>query len=426
MGRLFQWIRSAAPGRGSLDRPATARRRRPLSFERCEARIALSAADGDLAEDTFAPAIEFQELSDGGSITISFDAGNFLQWSAVKNQFDGIALGRIADYAIRTEPLATLGQGSLNAVSRDATSNWELSFSGNASYLGDNTIVDNAFSTFEPATDGDYGMSLSTPESSGPSINSDLSVIPTPTPSEQPGAGNPNEGGQIALTPFVAPTGLTLSDGYGSSSMARSKTNVEELRETPATRTGDAGRFEGMRGRAVVYEVADATTSELPIDKQSKSAASDRDAIQLASLNTISPDSLERETKAISQLATPTPVEITEAEFNAGVDPQQFESDAEELKFSGELSLNGDEVVGAAVTLNGEAVAHDVAIESSRVTNGLDSKAAALTAPQKDRDRRMLGVGLAIALSYVPLRKALRRRGETVDLHELPHRKQPS
>ena len=426
MGRLFQWIRSAAPGRGSLDRPATARRRRPLSFERCEARIALSAADGDLVEDTFAPAIEFQELSDGGSITISFDAGNFLQWSAVKNQFDGIVLGRIADYAIRTEPLATLGQGSLNAVSRDANSNSEFSFSGNASYLGDNTIVDNAFLAFEPATDGDYGMSLSTPESSGPSINSDLSVIPTPTPSEQPGAGNPNEGGQIALTPFVAPTGLTLSDGYGSSSIARSKTNVEELRETPATRTGDAGRFEGMRGRAVVYEVADATTSELPIDKQSKSAASDRDSIQLASLNTLSPDSLERETKSISHLAAPTSVVITEEESVAVEDPQQMETAADELKFSGELSLNGDEVVGAAVTLNGEAMAHDVAIESWRATDALDSKAAALTAPQKDRDRRMLGVGLAVALSYVPLRKALRRRGEAVDLHELPDHKRYS
>ncbi len=424
MGRLFQWIRSAAPGRGSLDRPATARRRRPLSFERCEARIALSAADGDLVEATFAPAIEFQELSDGGSITISFDAGNFLQWSAVKNQFDGIVLGRIDDYAIRTEPLATLGQGSLNAVSRDATSNSEFSFSGNASYLGDNTIVDNAFSAFEPATDGDYGMSLSTPDSSGPSINSDLSVIPTPTPSEQPGAGNPNEGGQIALTPFVAPTGLTLSDGYGSSSIARSKTNVEELRETPVTRTGDAGRFEGMRGRAVVYEVADATTSELPIDTQSKSAASDRDAIQLALLNNLSPDSLERETTSVSHLATPTSVVFTEAE--SVEDPQQTETAADEFKFSGELSLNGDEVVGAAVTLNGEAMAHDVAIESWRATDALDSKAAALTAPQKDRDRRMLGVGLAIALSYAPLRKALRRRGEAVDLQELPHRKQPS
>ena len=71
-------------------------------------------------------------------------------------------------------------------------------------------------------------------------------------------------------------------------------------------------------------------------------------------------------------------------------------------------------------------MAHDVAIESWRATDALDSKAAALTAPQKDRDRRMLGVGLAVALSYVPLRKALRRRGEAVDLHELPDHKRYS
>lgn len=418
MGRLFQWIRSAASHRGALDRPTTARRRRPLSFERCEARIALSAADGAMVEDTFAPAIEFQELSDGGSIIISFGTGDFLQWSAVKNQFDGIALGQVADYAIRTEPLVLLGQGSLDAVSRDAVGNWEFSFSGNASYLNDSSLVDDAFSTFETASGGEYGMSLSPPESSGPSINSDLSVIPTPMPSEQP--GNQNEGGQIALTPFVAPTGLTLSDGYSSSSIARTKASVEELRETPVTRASDAGRFEGMRGRAVVYEVADATTSELPIDKQSKPATSDRDAIQLASLNALSPDSSERETKPVLQLAST--IEITEAKFIVEETPEQLETAANELEFTGDLSLNGGEVVGSAVTLNGEAVAHDEALENWQATDGLDSKAAALTTPQQDRDRRMLGAGLAVAISYVPLRKVLRRRGEAVGQRELPHR----
>ena len=423
MGRLFQWIRSAASHRGSLDRPATARRRRPLSFERCEMRIALSAAEGDLTTDgTSEHANNILEISDGGSIAISFDATNFLQWSAVKNQFDGLALGRIIDYRINAGPLVTLSHGTSDAVSRDALSNWELSLSGNTTFLGDSAVVDNAFSTFEPAGDGDYGMSLSPPESSGPSINSDLSVIPTPTPSEQPGDGNQNEGGQIALTPFVAPTGLTLSDGYGSSGIARAKTNVEELRETPTTRSGDASRFEGMRGRAVVYEVADATTSALPIDKQSTTASSDRDAIQLASLNALSPDSSERETKPVWQLASSAPIEITAAKFVAEEAPQHLETAVDELEFSGDLSLNGGEVIGSAGTLNGEAMAHDEALEDWQATDGLDSKAAALMAPQQDRDRRMLGAGLAVALSYVPLRKALRRRGEAVGRRELPHR----
>jgi len=424
MGRLFQWIRSAASHRGALDRPTTARRRRPLSFERCEARIALSAADGELTDIDVEKANYFRELSDGGSISISFDTRNVLVWSAVKNQFDGISLDQIVDYRIHTEPLVTLGQTSLNAVSRDAAiagGSWNFSFSGNAAYVSSDSIIDNAFSTFETTDDGDYGMSLSPPESSSPSINSDLSVIPTPTPSEQPGTGNTNEGGQIALTPFVAPTGLTLSDGYGASSIARAKADVEELRETPVTRSGDAGRFEGMRGRAVVYEVADATTSELPIDKQSKPATSDRDAIQLASLNALSPDSSERETKPVLQLAST--IEITEAKFIAEETPQQLETAANELEFTGDLSLNGGEVVGSAVTLNGEAVAHDEALENWQATDGLDSKAAALTTPQQDRDRRMLGAGLAVAISYVPLRRVLRRRGEAVDQRELPHRR---
>ena len=425
MGRLFQWIRSAALGRGSLDRPTTARRRRPLSFERCEARIALSVANDDLVTDGDSEhANSVRELSDGGSIAIAFDAGNFLQWSAVKNQFDGIALGRIVDYRILAEPLVALHSDSLNVVSRDAANaggSWDFSFSGNAAYVSSDSIVDNAFSTFEPMGD-DYGMSLSPPESSGPSINSDLSVIPTPmpAPSEQPGGGHQNEGGQIALTPFVAPTGLTLSEGHGSSSIARSKATRDELRETPATRVGDGGRIDGMRGRAVVYEVADAATSGLPIEKPSMPATSDSDAIQLASLNTLAPDSSERETKPISQLATPSQVEITGTKFIAEEDSQDLKATAGELKFSGELSLNGNEAAGSAVTLNGEVMARDEALEKWQATDGLDSKAAALTTPQKDRDRRMLGVGLAVALSYVPLRKALRRRGEPSGQRESP------
>src|SRR5690606_7181490 len=143
-------------------------------------------------------------------------------------------------------------------------------------------VTDEAFDLFDPTAEGDYGMSLGEPELSSPSINSDLSVIPTPTPSEQPGGGNENDGGQIALTPFVAPTGLTLSDGYNSSSIARAKPTLEELGETPTARGGDSGRLEGIRGRAVVYEVADASGIALPPHgSPDDESAADRDAVVL-------------------------------------------------------------------------------------------------------------------------------------------------
>ena len=56
----------------------------------------------------------------------------------------------------------------------------------------------------------------------------------------------------------------------------------------------------------------------------------------------------------------------------------------------------------------------------------LDCQAAALAAPQGDRDRRMLGIGLALALSFKPLRKVLQRRGEQPAQQELPRRRRIS
>ena len=76
MGRLFQWIQTAASTRGSLRRTATAAPRRRLAFERCESRIALSAADGDLSELVVDDQDQVLAIEDGGTITLSFTAAD--------------------------------------------------------------------------------------------------------------------------------------------------------------------------------------------------------------------------------------------------------------------------------------------------------------------------------------------------------------
>lgn len=432
MGRLFQWIQSAASARGSHGRDATASRCRRLAFERCESRIALSAAEGDLVQlaggtNFVVAADQYAPIEDGGSITIAFTAGDSVNWSAIKNQLDGIAVGSLINaFTIRGESMVTLVQGMPETPTRQMIGDWDYAFTdSDATFAGIGGVTDEAFDLFDPTAEGDYGMSLGEPELSSPSINSDLSVIPTPTPSEQPGGGNENEGGQIALTPFVAPTGLTLSDGYNSSSIARAKPTLEELGETPSARGGDSGRLEGIRGRAVVYEVADASGVALPphVGPDDESA-SDRDAVAMVSFNGLAPAGISAYASRAAANSDAAVEMILPAESPSD-EEAALAASVRDLEAPGNLTLNGEAV--EAPTLNGGPVAdRDEAFSDWPAAESLDSQSAALAAPQGDRDRRMLGIGLALALSFMPLRKALQRRGEQAAQQELPRRRRIS
>jgi hypothetical protein len=430
MGRLFQWIQSAASVRGSHGRDAMASRRRRLAFERCESRIALSAAEGDLVQfadgaNFVVAADQYIPIEDGGSITLAFTAGDSVNWSAIKNQFDSIAVGSLINgFTIRGESMVTLVQGMPEASTRQVIGDWDYAFTdSDAAFAGIGRVTDDAFDLI---SDGDYGMSLGEPELSSPSINSDLSVIPTPTPSEQPGGGNENEGGQIALTPFVAPTGLTLSDGYGSSSIARAKPTLEELRETPTARGGDSGRLEGIRGRAVVYEVADASGVALPPHSSpDDESTADRDAVALVSFNDLAPAGISANASRATENSEAAVEMILAADSSSDEEAALAAASVRDLKAPGDLTLNGDAV--ESPSLNGGPVAdRDEAFSDWPTAESLDSQAAALAAPQGDRDRRMLGIGLALALSFKPLRKVLQRRGEQPTQQELPRRRRIS
>jgi hypothetical protein len=425
MGRLFKWIRSASASRTDQARKVVPSRRQ-LRFERCESRIALSTNAGEYL-DGFK---EEEQLTvhDGGLISLSFGSSPLVETDSFIGTFE--ALGA-SDYRDQTFVINAAGSFTIHAEAlinivgaRVADGIWSQEFlGGKLVSLGESTLSNNkGFDVPGLTTDGDYNLTLQSPELSSPSVNSDLSVIPAPTPSEQPSSGS-NDGGQIALTPFVAPTGLTLSNGHATVGIARAKSHLEELGSGAEARGEEAVRSESLRGRAVVYEVADATTATLQlVDKPDVDAASsDREGIELVSLNALTPASFNKRAQHAADAAhAPTTPAVAEAAVVEGTElPAEVVDFLKAIELS---SLNGDDV-GAAASHNGTlrqaAAEHDAAFADWGAEGSL-AAAGARTASTDNRDRRMLGLGAAVALTFVPLRKAWRRRGE--DNPSLPTR----
>jgi hypothetical protein len=418
MGRLFKWIRSASPSRAANARNVASSRRQ-LRFERCESRIALSTNAGDVKTEFYGN--EQFATTDGGLISLSFDfsavaasenaIGTFNAEGFKEFHDQTIVLASNGTLSISGEALISLVKGRLE----DVFVTREFS-GGTPTTLGESSLSNNkGFDVPGLTTDGDYNLTLQSPELSSPSVNSDLSVIPTPTPSEQPTHGS-NEGGQIALTPFVAPTGLTLSNGHGTEGIARTRLRHGEVTSGTESRADDVIRSEGLRGRAVVYEVADAARATLHLaDRPDVDApASERDEIELVSLKTLSPASFNKREQQTADAAhapvTPAGAEEAAVAEEAGL-PAEVVDFLKEIELS---SLNGDDVA-AVPFFNGTpqdaAREHDAAFAEWGAGDSLAS--SDVHAAEADhRDRRMLGLGAAVALTFVPLRKAWRRRGE--------------
>lgn len=418
MGRLFKWIRSASPSRAAKAR-SVASSRRQLRFERCESRIALSTNAGEFVD-------EFKEqepltVSDGGLISVSFGSSPLVESDNFIGTFDaqGFTDLRGQSFAFSSTGSFTIHADALINIVRARIEDGFLPreyFGGTVISVGGSSLSSNkGFDVPDLTADGDYDLTLQSPELSSPSVNSDLSVIPAPLPSEQPTPGS-SDGGQIALTPFVAPTGLTLSNGHATAGIARAKSHLEELSSGAEARSEEVIRSEGLRGRAVVYEVADATTATLHLaDNPDVDAPSaDGDGIEFVSLNALTPASFNKreqpDAEAAQTLVTPGVIEDAAMAEEAGlpVDVVDF------LKSIELSSLNGDEVA-AAPSLHGaprrDAAEQDAAFADWGVEGSLAS-ADVHAASTNDRDRRMLGLGVAVALTFVPLRKAWRRRSE--------------
>jgi hypothetical protein len=168
--------------------------------------------------------------------------------------------------------------------------------------------------------------------------------------------------------------------------------------------------MEGMRGRAVVYEVANASDEHLQIGgpKQDEADLTDREAVELAALNQMSRTSFNGR---IHVVELPTDGARAAVDENCVEDAQPDGDEAFHVLDSIELtSFNGDEIV-AAPSLNDDAVERDAAFADWEASEQLAGTAESVGIANGNRDRRMLGVGAAVALSFMPWRKAWRRRG---------------
>jgi hypothetical protein len=412
-----------AAGRGAVSRT------RRLRFERCESRIALSAADGDFSDVTTSVAGDHQILrsdyvvESGGAITISFNAMDFTRWSASSENGVGLRGGAFGNLAsLGDVSLSTLWQRAVGAKQDRFEVEWSLGTGATFGGIGAEAARGNDFSMFDDAFGGEYEMPLNASDQTGPSVNSDLSVIPPPmpTPADEPSAGNQHEGGQIALTPFIAPTGLTLSQGYGSSGIARAKTNLEDLSETPDAPSADAARLESLRGRAVVYEVAESGRVTLPDGHDPDEPPSEQDEryVALAMLDELAATGEQRRAAPSigddAQPLEPSETAATVADVVTGAD---FEISGFLSAVS--LSMNGEPIEGLG-SLSAAAAHLDEALAEWSVENGGEDPANLATG---DRDRRALGVGVAMALAVVPLRKALHRRPSEIRPTNSPRRR---
>jgi hypothetical protein len=193
-------------------------------------------------------------------------------------------------------------------------------------------------------------------------------------------------------------------------------------------RASDAGRLENLRGRAVVYEVADASNAKAFYDEQAPEdgPVAERGVVELASLNDLAPDDFNRSAHRSAEIVAAAVEATLSAELPTAEDFAFVAANVFKLELPAELSLNGDDATDSSVLYGDSASDRDEAFADWPAVESLDSHSAALIAPQGDRDRRMLGAGLAVALSFMPLRRALRRRGEQASQQELPRRRRIS
>jgi hypothetical protein len=178
-----------------------------------------------------------------------------------------------------------------------------------------------------------------------------------------------------------------------------------------------------LRGRAVIYEVADAARDELRIEDSSQAvdALADPEAVRLAALNELAPadfNGASSQRPAVAQAAFEVPLNDQTAHHDGG---KLAAVSAEILATVGELFLNGD-APASSDDLVASITGDRDEVFANWQAEGMDAQSAALIAPHGDRDRRMLGIGLAAAFSFIPLRKALRRRSGQAEQHQLPQR----
>jgi len=307
MTRLTEWILQSGHGRRSRKgRRQKPRSGRALTFERYEERLALSTTLGDVVSARMADAGE------GG--LIAFDANNFLGIAgagmAPKNVtlslYDGVGSGMATTHLTGNSGVSQAWD-SLLAIER----NWDSfdysaytsRFNGTSAaapvVLGEIALmlqvnpeltwrdVNNSWSPTRSMLTGsaatyavvDSGVALDHPDlglGSGILFGGDLTgahadfdanadllsdvasnsprVLPIPPPAA--GSDDPS-GGRIPMIAFTGVTGLSLARPDELGMLAKGRQPIYDPVVDEHVRPSNASPAESLRGRAVVYEVAD-------------------------------------------------------------------------------------------------------------------------------------------------------------------------
>lgn len=407
---------------------------RRLSFEHCERRLTLSAAAGSLAESsTASPADE------GGVISLFAGGspleGDFVQtsqfalnlatnaWQSTPERIDFRIDGKFIDWIARSPSIRALAARSL-ALS-------DLAFDAgprvihNAFRPSDEKGVDIGGASESFYSESDVGSYLNTDSTStfgelGAATGNVLPITPA-----DPVA--PHEGGHIAMTAYAGLSPLGLP-GSSSSSVAARASIQDEGGVRPSNDGGDA--VNGLRGRAVVYEVAQSAARQV----HSLQASSD-------SLRTETPPSRHGISTAV--LLTAGSQAKSTNQHVGDVDAVESISRSPEAPRVAAASRDGDPIAAQVVddchgsrqnesNPAGAQADHDAAVaaidaafatESGEIS-GVVQESRGLAAFADRHQRHLLGAAAALVAGGGPLGKALLRRWHR-DLVEQrpPHRR---
>jgi hypothetical protein len=404
MGRLTSWIASRRQSRRSArahQHKSAGTATRPLGFERYEERIALST-NAAIEVSPIEPLyfVNLVDLREGG-------------WIAYSNNSYGHVYLKMSGASFH------LNAGSDNAYLSSVT----------GAHHSDLAVTSLGL---EPAIGRGFDYNL---DSSGEFFEfsaTDGRVVPIPPPA---GPGG-NEGGQIAMTPFMGPATLGLPSTGDSLYASKDRPALQPESVGAATDVPRATPADSLRGRAVVYEVAHAegglngNRDRLgDIDSSVANLEQNESWVETHALSYAS--HYESSAVADSHTAASQMKPSRNVEAHASRQIQRDDAAATlmaETVTRSQDAANEDVVDDAAsAALAAEALAaQDAAFEQwqKKLPAALEGREIA-AATADVQQRRVLGAALFV-LGAIPVTKAVRRHAQQDSVAHRPRERRPT
>jgi hypothetical protein len=415
-----------------------------LRFEACEPRIALSTTTFDsLRVSNFG-------LAEGGWITSDSVAGVGVTVTVLDTGFSGFEAANFSAYFSGTSGygltrlnvtpgLATAGMASDSVIVPrllGASGNYGTAVSSLRWHIVNGSSTNN-YLLFDSDA---FGVPEITVNSWSPHANQVVGIAP-PT-----GRLGGSEGGQISMAAFSGMAGLSLSQPGESGLLAKRERGAPPNKMEPALAPANAAPFETLRGRAVVYEVAQFSGERAeslrhdPFETIDASVAN-YDAPAMIQLRPASLDAAPLPEAEQANRIVVTPASYISDDTGSAVQRATRQFDAVRLMLDSKTlplsaAMHDGEVGRASYNAASESQEAAMAQESDAATardaafalferqsQAAAEQQAALAIPTDARQRRILGAAVVLAVSAGPAYKCWRRR--TAPLVEQPRLKKP-